>query len=75
MDPSEIKNLDYEFEIIALSDTHRTHTLLIVPTVWLKEHNIVDPQYLYDNESEHTELYTELMEFPEINKFHSVLTY
>lgn len=75
MNTAELKTLDYDFDLIAVSDAYRTHTMLIVPTAWLKKHNIVDPQHLYDNDAQHTELYNELMEFPELTKFHSVLTY
>lgn len=75
MDTSQLKNVDYPFDIVALSGSNSgTHTLLIVPTEWLRNCNI-SPQSIYDNDEQHQELYDQLMAFPEIEMFHNVVTY
>lgn len=81
----ELTNLDYAFELVALSSLGQTDELVVVPKTWLnKTHERIRTlganslQEVFDNPSYHdmwNDILSELCRFPHLKNFTSVYRY
>lgn len=76
IDPSQLVNINYPYELLVLTSIDGVDSMILVPVKWKKQKGITDFQELYDNSKFDWEtISNELHQFPQVKKYKQIFCY